>query len=357
MLVLPEDGMHSILGVAMVIAAPPSSSLVWQLPPLAVREERAPAGAFGPVPTLPPAGAIAPTEWYGWQTVAVDLFSMALGGSGLALHSGALLGLGLTTYSFGAPTVHLVRGETRRGVASVTLRVGLPLVAGLAGAGIGARGESSTCRDTCGIPTLYGGLTGAAAGALMAVLTDLAWSSAPPIEEAPGADWNGHWFLGAGGSLLVYQQDGGGPGFSLEAQYQALHWGMGVSAFQGTLGHGSCPGCPSYDDAKVTSALALGTRVFGDGGVGPYLGAGAGYLRETGGSPVGPTTPGAGAAALAEAGVLLWRNRSWGRAALALRATVPLFAERPPVYTCPTCPRSGGSPSFTFGSLSLRIFL
>lgn len=97
--------------------------------------------------------------------------------------------------------------------------------------------------------------------------------------------------------------------------------------------------------------------MFGESETGPYLGAGLGYLIETGESqsPT-PSAHGRGVAAAAETGVLFLRDRTQGRIALGLRLTVPLFAEGTPV---PSSLYQAGpsSPSFPFLSLSLRFLL
>ena len=168
---------------------------------------------------------------------------------------------------------------------------------------------------------------------------------------------DGHWFFGAGVSALGGAQ-GGGPGFSLEANYQALQWGLRAEAL-------GARNTTNATNPAVTGVSVLGTSVFGSSPTGPYLGAGLGYLRETGGSTdVGTSAPGEGVAAMGEAGILFFRDRSWGRAAWALRMTVPLFAGSPPVFLCKTPPKCGGGPfygggttAFPFGSLSLRILL
>ena len=74
-------------------------------------------------------------RWYGWETLSLDAAALGLGvmsystfdGKGSA---GALLGSGgLSTYAFGAPAVHLLRDQPNRAVASLGLRVGLPVLA------------------------------------------------------------------------------------------------------------------------------------------------------------------------------------------------------------------------------------
>jgi hypothetical protein len=187
-----------------------------------------------------------------------------------------------------------------------------------------------------------------------------------PATSAPGAVGSatphyaladGHWFFGAGLSALGGAQ-GAGPGLSIETDYQMLQWGLRAEALWAR-------NTTNTTNPIVTGVSVLGTGVFGSSPTGPYLGAGLGYLRQTGGSTdVGTSAPGDGVAAMAEAGILFFRDRSWGRAVWSLRLTVPLFAGSPPMPLCKTPPNcgpgpyyGGGTTAFVFGSVSLRILL
>jgi hypothetical protein len=86
-------------------------------------------------PTVSPPGnnAQSLTRWYGWQTLAVDgaalataLIAIPVGGR--AEGAAEVLGASAAaTYLLGAPIVHGVQREPGRGLASLGLRVGLPL--------------------------------------------------------------------------------------------------------------------------------------------------------------------------------------------------------------------------------------
>ena len=288
------------------------------------------------------------------------------------------------------PTAALRRITVRDGKVGALEGLGIGLLAGavaggIAGGIIGANshvGEFGCPGIGCSI--YYGSIGALAIGAHAALLLGLpigalaghrttivlepgAPRSEPAVEAPkPGAsstararyaEEDGHWFFGVGASELASPQ-GAGPGFSLEADYQALHWGVRGEALEAVQTTNST-------NPKVTGASVLGTHVFGDSDTGPYLGAGLGYLRQTGGSTdTGTSAAGDGAAAMAEAGILFWRDRIWGRAVWALRLTVPLFSGRPPVLVCATPPNCGGGPyfgggrtSFPFASLSLRVLL
>lgn len=61
-------------------------------------------------------------RWYGWQTLLSDASAVLLTGAS------AEVGLGL--YVLGGPIVHWSHGNTGRGFASLSLRVGAPLALG-----------------------------------------------------------------------------------------------------------------------------------------------------------------------------------------------------------------------------------
>jgi hypothetical protein len=341
--VLFSRAMRSLIGVVLLLALPISAVAL----PLPEEAQPSLAGASQPGPEP------AETEWYGWQTLLVDLSWIAVTGAGAASGSNGLVALGLLGYPIGVPIVHGLHGKGGTAVSSFALRLGLPLLAGLVGAGIGSAGESKkNCEELCGFAALAGAYLGLATGALAAILIDAARASAPSDFHFTSADRDSHWFLGAS-AALVAKSDGGGPGLSLDAEYQTLHWSIRASALGASLRQ-------NFRTATVASASALGARIFGESATALYLGAGVGYLRETSESQFGQTGPGQGAAAVGEAGILFLRDRQWGRAAVALRLTVPLFAETVPIYSCPTpqsCSVSPGSPSFAFASLFFRVLL
>jgi hypothetical protein len=74
-------------------------------------------------------------RWYGWQTLSLDAAALGLGLASFASNDGqgtasALLGSGaLSTYAFGAPALHLLRGHEGKAVMSLGLRVGVPVLA------------------------------------------------------------------------------------------------------------------------------------------------------------------------------------------------------------------------------------
>ncbi len=144
------------------------------------------AAAAGTAPTPPPPPAIvmmpAPTyrapartehTWYGWQTLIVDaavlVTSLALAPVGDGEASAATFLIG---YPLGGPIVHWANGEVGRGFGSLGLRVGAPLVLGIAGAGLGfAVGDCGNAG--CNGP-IVGAATGVVAGYVAAIVIDSA---------------------------------------------------------------------------------------------------------------------------------------------------------------------------------------
>jgi hypothetical protein len=86
-----------------------------------------------------------PLRWYGWQTLASDAASIGLirtgfavgdrsaGSDGSLTATSGFIGLGTAGYLGGAPTVHAFHHNPGRSIASVGLRLGLPLVSAIVG--------------------------------------------------------------------------------------------------------------------------------------------------------------------------------------------------------------------------------
>jgi hypothetical protein len=110
------------------------------------------------------------SEWYGGYTLAVDAVGIVT--------MPILVGIGI--YALGAPIVHLAEGEPGHAAWSLGLRVGLPTVLGLTGAGIGALAGNRNCDssslsgDACDLaPALY-----AAGGVILGMLGAIAIDAA-----------------------------------------------------------------------------------------------------------------------------------------------------------------------------------
>jgi hypothetical protein len=77
------------------------------------------------------------TRWYGYQTLATDAASIALGAASASVgptRTGDALGvLALSSYLAGGPTAHFARGFVAKGFGDLAVRIGAPLVCGLVG--------------------------------------------------------------------------------------------------------------------------------------------------------------------------------------------------------------------------------
>ena len=124
--------------------------------PTPVRESAQPPSS--PVPTA--------SSWYGWQTLTTDGASALLMVMALSSSNGsssetatAVAWLSVGTFVVGGPIVHFAHGNAGKGLGSLALRVGLPLVVG----GLGAMAERTQCGggDFCGVGGAFlGGLAG-----------------------------------------------------------------------------------------------------------------------------------------------------------------------------------------------------
>ncbi len=135
------------------------------------------ASARADEPTAPSASSFArgprpaDREWYGWQVLLVDGASVvgtplvAVAASSAGATSAAVL-VGLGGYFFGGPMVHAVHGRPGVALGSLALRVGLPVVGGIAGAMFDKCGNT---RELC-LPA-HAAL-GIVAGALGAIALD-----------------------------------------------------------------------------------------------------------------------------------------------------------------------------------------
>lgn len=153
------------------------------------------------------------SKWYGWQILIVDgaVISSTLLLAAAAADNDDVGGVAaaafFTGYTLGGPIVHWSNGQLGRGFASLGLRVGAPLVAGLTGAALGAA-SSSGCSDPywcdssevavgAGLGVLVGGIAAVAIdSAVLArktVTVDASDSSTAartrPVARAPKLQW------------------------------------------------------------------------------------------------------------------------------------------------------------------------
>ena len=160
------------------------------LAPSFARAQAAPAvPAFAQAPAEEPAPASG-LRWYGGKNLGLDLLSVTMVVGAFYVEDDTMAwtvaGAGLATYFIGAPAVHASEGQSGRARASLVLRLGLPVLGGLASAGIFAsEWASDGCHDECEVigPLLVA--AGASVGALVAMGIDdfgLAWKR--PVARA-----------------------------------------------------------------------------------------------------------------------------------------------------------------------------
>jgi hypothetical protein len=165
------------------------------------------------------------------------------------------------------------------------------------------------------------------------LLFGLLLSAASFAEEAPTSS-RGHFYFGPG---LQIAYSGSSPlGFILElhAMGEIGDWMIGSDVRAGVLRSPSLVlGFSSRIDRFLFSA-----------GDSFYAGGTLGYLNEFDGENYG----GDGAFAGAQAGFLWGRERRWGRVAIELQASLPLFGERP---------NKPGNYVYRFATLGLKLLL
>jgi hypothetical protein len=129
----------------------------WGQPAPLAPDEGEPTPAAPP----PPVERRTTTTWYGWQTLLVDGLSIAL--------VSVRPELGLAGYAVGAPIVHAANDRWGIAAASVSCRLGCPLVVALSSQGPSGRG---------------GELSGLVAGAGVAMVLDavvFSWKTTPVV--------------------------------------------------------------------------------------------------------------------------------------------------------------------------------
>lgn len=164
-------------------------------------------------------------------------------------------------------------------------------------------------------------------------------SSAVAAEEPSANIPGGTFYFGPGFHLLLSPALGassgiaGGFALALQAGIDTGNWMFGADARAGVTG-------PSF----IIGASARADRFLQSGNDSFYMGGTIGYLDEFDGESYG----GEGAFVGAQAGFLWGRPRRWGRAAVELQLSVPLFGERP---------NKPGDYVFSFVMLGVRLFL
>ncbi len=139
-------------------------------PPLAPPSSSSPSGAsFVPPPAAPEPPLLYREADYRWQMMVSDLASVALFTGGTR----ATVGLGLFSYAFGGPIIHDLNADGGRAGISFGLRIGAPLLGGLALGGLASL--TSNCQkddEDCSSGVGPAALIGVVLGAAVAVLVD-----------------------------------------------------------------------------------------------------------------------------------------------------------------------------------------
>jgi hypothetical protein len=135
-------------------------------------------------------GEEAPREWYGYQTLVVDLAGIGMG-VGAAGGGYPLAIAGLATYVVGGPIVHAAHGHGGKVGLDLGIRLGAPAAGALTGALIACAGGS--CGYELGaLVALAGGGFGAGIGAITAIVIDAAVIAREPAERREEvAKWDG----------------------------------------------------------------------------------------------------------------------------------------------------------------------
>lgn len=124
------------------------------------------------------------TDSYRLQTALCDAAALAMFAMAAKSEDGDAAGtIGLGLYVAGGPIVHLIHHHNGRAVASLLLRVGLPMVVGAAGAGLASGSCNNGDDDDCGFAALGGAVIGAVVGAAAASAIDIGYLSRG--EDAP----------------------------------------------------------------------------------------------------------------------------------------------------------------------------
>ncbi len=156
---------------------------------------------IAPTSSAPPP-TTTPEVWYGYEVLFVDLASdLALIGAAYVDNGGgAALGvIGAGGYFTGAPIIHAIHHRSGGVIAgSVALRLTLPILGAVIGAGLASCSSNSASSGTndgfdlsgldCAFSEALGAVLGFAAGMVTAQITDAAFLSTAPAQSiAPDA--------------------------------------------------------------------------------------------------------------------------------------------------------------------------
>jgi len=141
------------------------------------------AQALASIPSVPPTQPAPPVivthEWYGYQTLAIDVPALTLGVVGFATGNTAILVSGSALYALGPPLVHVAHGRLEVGLSDLGIRILLPVAVTL-GALLVASPVLLVMAAFCEGPGCASGaaddvlIVGVGAGVVAAVIADAA---------------------------------------------------------------------------------------------------------------------------------------------------------------------------------------
>jgi hypothetical protein len=132
--------------------------------------------------------ALAKKESYGGTIIITDAVGLGIiagaaivsaSADDVGTNAAGIMGLGVTTYMFGAPLVHAVHDNVNNGARSLVARLFLPTVGAAVGGLVGAlatgNDHKSPLHESSGL--FWGGVVGASVGAVAATVIDVvAWA-------------------------------------------------------------------------------------------------------------------------------------------------------------------------------------
>jgi hypothetical protein len=203
-----EAGASEELVAAEPPAAPAAVVAGQTAPAEAVVEHAAPPAEVPPKPE---------TSWYGWQTLLSDAATIGLGALAYAaddakygspspqnyeLGANALFAAGVATYALGGPAIHWAHGNGRKGLASLGLRVGMPLGGFIAGLLIGNAACGNDDSEFVSCPVALGALA-FLGGMVAAPVVDAAVIAREPVTPPTGPRFQAAVVPSGGGGKFV----------------------------------------------------------------------------------------------------------------------------------------------------------
>lgn len=124
-------------------------------------------------------------RWYGLPTLLLDSIAIGLMGGAVASERGGYLGAGGILYVITGPAVHGAHHRGGAALASLALRVGLPLIGAGAGAASHCEGD-----DFCAVEGAARGMLGGAIVASVIDIGALSWERVDESGESAAVQWS-----------------------------------------------------------------------------------------------------------------------------------------------------------------------